>query len=111
MSLWDKPKKLFKTQGYDLNSYIGRMVLIPGQSEPIQIETIVPNIGKTIGHKIPEPHYFEINGDHLISMLRFFAQMNGAKDITEDQFKAFEETLFEAEKLPDPQPKKLAGQL
>lgn len=63
----------------------------------VKIETIVGNKFK--------PAYFEINGTHLIGMLRFFAQMTGAKDITEDQFQKFENMEISAEKLPENPPK------
>lgn len=72
----------------NLKSYVGKTVEIDGK--PVVIDTIVGNVWK--------PQFLEINGTHLIGMLRFFAQMNGAMDITEEQFKAFEEMDLHAEK-------------
>ncbi len=84
------PKKLFKAKVPELKDYIGRTVVIDGQK--VKIEKIVGNITK--------PAFYEINGEHLLGMLRFHAQMTGAKDITEEQFKAFEEMDMEVEKMP-----------
>lgn len=97
-----KPKKLFKAQIPELEDYIGRKVIIDGK--PIVIETMVGNIGLTLGRKPKDqrPQYYEINGKHRISMLRFHAQMEGATDITEEQFKQFEEMEFWSEKAEDP---------
>lgn len=100
-----------KTTPPDLHTFIGRYVLIPGQDKPIMIAKLVGNVGKTLGTDNPKPQYYEINDEYLISMLRFHAQMNGDKSITEDQFKAFEEMEFSAEKNPQEPPKKLMGQL
>lgn len=86
-----KPKKLFKAKVPTLESYIGRTVKIEGK--PVKIESICGNRFKQT--------FYEINGTHLIGMLRFHAQMTGAKDITEEQFRAFEEMDLEAEKLPE----------
>lgn len=83
----------------NLKEFIGRKVLIPGESEPVVIEHICGNVGLSLGHEKPKPTFYEINGKHLIGMLRFHAQMLGDKSITEDQFKAFEEIKFEAVKL------------
>lgn len=93
MSFLDKmtPKKLFKAKVPTLENFIGRTVMIEGK--PIVIQSIVGNRFKQT--------FYEINGEHLIGMLRFHAQMTGAKDITEEQFKAFEEMDIEAEKLPE----------
>jgi hypothetical protein len=94
---WFKRKKLFKYEIPELEEYIGRTVEIDGK--PVKINRIVGNFGKTLGRR-PEdqrPQYLEINGEHNISMLRFFAQMNGATDITEEQFKAFEDMQFYSE--------------
>ncbi len=94
-------KRLFKFEIPDLKKYIGRTVEIDGKS--IKIEKICGNIGMTLGRapKDQRPQYYEINGKHNISMLRFHAQMTGAKDITEDQFKKFEGTEFWSEKMSD----------
>jgi hypothetical protein len=73
----------------NLKQYIGRKVEIDGQS--ILIETIVGNVWK--------PAFYEINGEHLIGILRFHAQMLGDKSITEEQFKAFEGIDFYVEKI------------
>jgi hypothetical protein len=72
----------------DLKQYIGKEVSIEGQK--VKIETIVGNVFK--------PAFYEINGDHLVNMLRFHAQMTGAKDITEEMFKAFEEIEYHVER-------------
>jgi hypothetical protein len=74
----------------DLKQYVGKTVTIEGK--PIVIETIVGNI--------QTPAFFEINGEHLLGMLRFYAQINGDKSITEEQFKAFEEIQYHVEKVP-----------
>jgi hypothetical protein len=97
---WFNKKKelLFEAKAPDLENYIGRTVVIQGK--PIKIKKIVGNMGMILGHGKPKPQFYEINDEYLISMLRFHAQMTGAKDITEDQFKAFEEMEFESEKLP-----------
>jgi hypothetical protein len=88
-----KPKKLFKAKVPDLKEFVGKRVLIPGLTEPIKIKKIVGNKFK--------PTFYEINDEHLIGMLRFHAQMTGAKDITEEEFKAFEEMDLEAERMPE----------
>lgn len=75
-----KPKLLFKTQPSYLEDYIGRTVVIDKVIH--KIETIKP--------RFQNPKYFNINGNNPISALRFFAQMNGDKSITEDQFRKFE---------------------
>jgi len=92
-----RAKKLFKYEIPELQEYVGRDVIIDGKT--IRIEQIVGNVGLTLGRapKDQRPQYLEINGKYNISMLRFFAQMEGATDITEDQFKQFEETEFWAE--------------
>lgn len=102
--MWEKPKLLFKAKAPKENpfqEYIGRMVIIPEfavlngkrtliSETKVKIQTIQGNRFK--------PKFFEINGEHLIGMLRFYAQMNNAKDLTEDQFLAFEEMDIEARK-------------
>lgn len=78
----------------DLLKYIGRDIIIPEfmnidgkktkvSEQKVRIETIV-------GNRF-QPQFYEINGMHLIGMLRFHAQMEKAKDITEDQIEAFEQ--------------------
>jgi hypothetical protein len=105
-----KPKKLFKAEVPELEDYIGRTVVIDGQK--IKIESIVGNIGMVLGRapKDQRPQFYEINGSHRISMLRFHAQMTGATDITEEQFKQFEEMEFWSEKV-DEKNSKTAEQL
>ena len=76
----------------DLRAYLGKTVVIEGK--PIVIEHLVGNM--------VTPKFLEVNGEHLIGMLRFFAQMTGAKDITEDQFLAFEEMDLHIEKMEEP---------
>lgn len=85
------PKKLFKAKVPDLKHYIGKTVKIDGKK--VTIETIT-------GNKF-NPQFYEINGEHLIGMLRFHAHMLGVKDITEEQFQAFEQMDLQAEKLKD----------
>lgn len=105
MSLWDAPRKLFKTsRPVDLEEYIGRKVNIPGEPEPIRIEHICGNIGLSLGRESPRPTFYEINGKYLIGMLRFHAQMCGDKSITEQQFQDFENIEFTAEKMPGTKP-------
>lgn len=87
------PRLLFKASTPDLSKFIGKYVRIPGVDGSVKIEKIVGNITKKT--------FFEINGEHLIGMLRFFAQMHGDKSITEDQFIAFEEMELDSEVLPD----------
>lgn len=89
-----KPQFLFTAdKPTDLNKYVGRRVrLASGQS--VDIETIVGNRFK--------PQFYEINGKHLIGMLRFHAQMTGATDITEKQFREFEEMEHSVEKSKRP---------
>lgn len=97
------PKLLFKTKAPpDLRKYIGRNVKIDGKN--VIIVSIVGNMIK--------PAFLEINGEHLIGMLRFFAQMNNDKSITEEEFQAFEEMDMEAERIVDQKPveKKIDGQ-
>lgn len=93
MSLFDNiynPRKLFKAKAPDLTQYVGKTVRIDGKK--VRIKSIVGNLTyKT---------FYEINGEHLIGMLRFHAQMLGDKSITEDQFLAFEQMDLESEKLP-----------
>lgn len=78
----------------DLMKYVGQEVLIDGA--PVKIETIVGNAFK--------PAFYEINGEHLIGMLRFHAQMCGDKSITEEQFKDFEDIIFEVETVDHNKP-------
>lgn len=84
-------KKLFKARVPKIEGYVGRTVVIDGK--PVKIKRICGNKFK--------PQFYEINGEHLIGMLRFHAQIEGAKDITEEQFKAFEEMDLSAEKIPE----------
>lgn len=79
----------FKTQVPNTQAYIGRTVQIEGK--PVVIKTIVGNIQK--------PAFYEINGEHLIGMLRFHAQMEGDKSITEAQFQQFENMEMTAERV------------
>lgn len=97
MSLFN-PKKLFKATVPDLKSYIGRTVVIRGRK--VKIKKIVGNIGMTLGTNKPKPMFYEINDKYLMGMLRFHAQMTGAKDITEEEFLAFENMEVTSEKLP-----------
>lgn len=85
-----KPKFLFSTAPPPaLDKYVGKYVRLP-TGEKIEIKSIVGNRFK--------PQFYEINGQHLMGMLRFHAQMLGVKDIPEDQFKAFEEMDIDAKK-------------
>lgn len=78
----------------DLKVYLGKRVIIRGvnNNQPLLIESI------SICHF--KPAFYEINGRHLIGVLRFYAQMNNDKSITEQQFRDFEAMETEAEKLP-----------
>lgn len=102
MSLLKKVKDHFKFKAVvpELKDYIGKKVQIQGIKEPVVIEHICGNVGMTLGRGAENirPQYYEINGTHLISMLRFHAQMTGATDITEEQFQAFEAMEFHAER-------------
>lgn len=103
MGLFDKekPKFLFNATTPELKKYIGKKVKIP-EVGTVHIETICGNLGRSLrGDNKPNPMYYEINGQHLISMLRFHAQMERATDITEEQFRAFEATEFYSEKNSD----------
>jgi hypothetical protein len=76
------PKKKWEKE------FIGKTVVIDGKKH--EIRTIVGNRWK--------PQFYEINGKHCIGMLRFHAQMMGVKDISEEQFKQFEEMDMEADR-------------
>lgn len=106
MKLWGSPKKLFKAVVPDLQKFVGRTVVI--NDKPIVIETLRGNLGMSLGTEKAKPQFYEINGEHLMGMLRFHAQMENDKSITEQQFKDFENIEFEAEKHPD---KKMPGEL
>jgi hypothetical protein len=83
-------KLLFKTKAPpDLKQYLGKKIRIDGKK--IKITSIVGNITK--------PAFYEINGEHLIGMLRFHAQMLGDKTITEEQFLEFEKIQYHVEKM------------
>ncbi len=116
MSIFDKPKQLFKAVmpgamgTSSLSEYVGKTVIVPEFIEIDNKKTLLEShkvvIKTIVGSLVPHtPHYYEINGEHLISALRFHAQMEKATDITEDQFLAFEEMKVEAEKLPEKEKK------
>ncbi len=91
---------LFKTGKLPkLEEYVGRMVTVAKEPIPkkVKIEKICGNLTK--------PHFYEINGKYLVNMLRFHAEMEGDKSITEDQFLAFEQMEMEAEPVKKDQPK------
>ncbi len=90
----------FKTKVPKLHQYIGRRIEI--DDKPVVIQTLVGNRFK--------PTFYEINGEHLIGMLRFHARMEGDHSITEQQFKDFEEMDLHAERM-DPKEKKVMGQV
>jgi hypothetical protein len=93
MALWPSPKFLFKTKKPpNPSDYLGRTVVIEGKK--VLITKIVGNLTK--------PQFYEINGEHLIGMLRFHAQMLKDDSITEEQFKAFEDMELKAEKMTAP---------
>lgn len=98
---WKNPFR-FKATVPTLSDYIGRTVNIP-KVGAVKIDHICGNVGMTLGRaaKDVRPGFYEINGQHLIGMLRFHAQMTGARDITEQQFLDFENMEFDAEKLPE----------
>ncbi len=89
MGIFSKIKPLFKAQVPNLDNYIGAWVKLP-EGPTVRIEKIVGSI--------PFPKFYEINEKHHIGMLRFHAQMEGAKDITEEQFRQFEEMEIGAKK-------------
>lgn len=74
-----------------LKKFIGRSVRVKddnGKHHVIEIEDLQGNIA--------HPSKFQINTrgkSYLISMLDFFAQMNGEK-VSEEEIKAFDETVF-----------------
>lgn len=84
-------KKLFKASVPNIQKYVGKTIKIDGQK--VKIKTICGNRFKQ--------NFYEINGEHLMSMLRFHAQMEGDNSITEDQFLAFEAMEMSAEKIKD----------
>lgn len=83
----------------NMNQFVGRFVKVrddepPYQERIVEIERIVGNM--------PDPKRFEIESkgkSYLISMLDFFAQMNGEKVSAED-IAFFEDMAFEVR--PDP---------
>jgi hypothetical protein len=85
-----RAKKLFKAKIPDLKEYVGKQVWIDGKL--VTIEKIVGNLTHVA--------FYEINGEHLMNMLRFHAQMCGDTSITEEQFKEFEKIEMEAVKMP-----------
>ncbi len=108
MSLWDAPKLLFKAnKPTDLSEYIGRTVVVPEFADLDGKRTKMGEqrvIIKTICGNRWHRAFFEINGKHRIGMLRFYAQMNKDKSISEDEFHAFEDMTMEVEKLPEKEP-------
>lgn len=106
MSLWDAPKKLFgvkKADANDLLKHIGKIVTIPTfavlEGERVKLAEDKMVIVTICMNRFKQ-NFIEINGTHLIGALRFFAQMENAKDITEDEMQAFEEMEMTAEKMP-----------
>lgn len=99
MGVLNSVKKLFTAKVPDIERFRGRTLKIPGVPEPVRIETVRGCVGMTLGRKAEDirPQYYEINGKHLIGMLRFHAQMENDKSITEEQFKAFEDMEFYVE--------------
>lgn len=101
-------KKLFKATVPALAEYVGRRVyiqergMLDGRMTVISGEWV--DIEHICGNRFKQ-NFYEINGTHLISMLRFHAQMNGDTSITEEQFQAFDEMEMAAEKVRDPKPK------
>lgn len=94
----------------DLESYIGRTVVIDGKK--IKIETVVGNIGMTLGRR-PEdqrPQYAEINGQYRLSFLRFFAQMEG-ESYSEEEYAAFENMQVWAERAESEDHSKEAAEI
>lgn len=94
----NKLKKLFKAQVPELNQFIGRTIIIEGK--PVTIHSVVGNATKRT--------FYEINGKHLMGMLRFHAMMEGDDSITEQEFRDFENMIVDAEKLPE---KKVIGMM
>lgn len=83
----------FKAVAPDLKKYVGQTITIPDVGR-VKIKSIVGNRTR--------PAFYEINGEHLIGMLRFHAQVIGDKSITEEQFLAFESMEMQSEKMPQP---------
>lgn len=104
MSLWQKPQKLFKAVQPNLKEFIGKSVVIQDVAMLEGKRTVLSEkrvwITHICGNRFKQ-NFYEINGQHLISMLRFHAQMEGDRSITEDQFIQFEEMEITAEKLPE----------
>lgn len=104
MSLFEKPKFLFKTASNPkLENYHGKIITVDRTATgklPGPIKVIV----KKITGNVFKPQFYEINNHYLIGMLRFHAQILHDTSITEEQFQAFEEMILEAEKMPDTKP-------
>lgn len=79
----------FQAEVPKLHEYIGRYVTVKGVGK-VMIGSIVGNVGLSLRDDRPRPMFYEINGRYLVSMLRFHAEMEGASDITEEQFRDFE---------------------
>lgn len=81
---------LFTAKQPSLQNYLGRYVTVDG--DKTQIKHITGNLFK--------PAFVEINGRHLIGFLRFFREMTGAKDISDEDCLKFEQMEVEARMLP-----------
>ncbi len=85
----------------DMKAYIGRAVRVKdddGNLRVIECEEILGSLRW--------PTKFQINyrdKSYLISMLDFFAQMNGER-VSEDEIKAFDDTVFFVEERKNPFP-------
>lgn len=62
-----RKKRKKKFQLIDPREFIGREIVVDGVQQPVTIEHVLGNIAH-------ETH-FEINGEHLVTMLNFYLQM------------------------------------
>lgn len=85
---WSKPKNLFTYEIPNTEEFIGLTVTIGNERVKIK---------KIEGMKF-QPKFYLINNKYEMNILRFFAQMNHCKDITEQQFRDFEEMDVSADK-------------
>lgn len=78
-----RKKPLFPYEIPDLTQLVGRMVKIDGSL--VKIDHITGNNSKV--------HFAEINGQHLISFLDLFAQMNG-EEVSKEDIDAFNDIIL-----------------
>lgn len=75
-----------------LDTFIGKTLILKDGTE-VKVETIVGNRWT--------PNFFEVNGKHLIGMLRAYKQLYKDSSITEDQLTEFEKIEHYVEKVPE----------